>query len=145
MQDQYSLLSREEEREMFGLLADQGVGSMPWSPLAGGKVTRPWGETGSVRADSNPSVDMFGNPLWLDSDKAIIDAVETIAKDRDVSMATVGMAWVLGNPVVDAPIIGATKTHHLADAAAALELQLTPDEIAALEQHYTPRKPTYFN
>jgi aryl-alcohol dehydrogenase-like predicted oxidoreductase len=145
MQDQYSLLAREEEREMFGLLADQGVGSMPWSPLAAGKVTRPWGETGSTRSQANPDVDMFGNPLWLDSDKAIVDAVERIATERDVPMATVAMAWVLRNPVVDSPIIGATKPHHLADAVAALDIELTDDELAALEAPYVPRTPTYFN
>jgi aryl-alcohol dehydrogenase-like predicted oxidoreductase len=145
MQDQYSLLAREEEREMFGLLADQGVGSMPWSPLAGGKVTRPWGETGSARSQVNPSVDMFGRPLWVDSDKAIVDAVQHIAQERGVSMATVALAWVLGHPVVDAPVVGATKPHHLADAVAALDLQLSGDEVSALEEHYTPRQPTYFS
>ena len=81
MQDQYSLLAREEEREMFGLLADQGVGSIPWSPLAGGRVTRPWGQAGSERAKSNPDVDMRGRPLWLDSDQAIVDAVQRISQD----------------------------------------------------------------
>jgi 1-deoxyxylulose-5-phosphate synthase len=145
MQDQYNLLQREEEREMFGLLADQGVGSMPWSPLAAGKVTRPWGETGSARSESNPSTDMFGRPLWLESDKAIVDAVQRIAEERGVSMATVAMAWVQRNAVVDAPIIGATKPHHLADAVAALEIRLTDEEVGALEEHYTPREPTYFN
>jgi aryl-alcohol dehydrogenase-like predicted oxidoreductase len=145
MQDQYSLLAREEEREMFGLLADQGVGSMPWSPLAAGKVTRRWGETGSARAQANPDVDMFGRSLWLDSDKAIVDTVERIATEREVSMATVAMAWVLRNPVVDSPIIGATKPHHLADAVAALDIVLTDDEVAALEAPYVPRTPTYFN
>jgi aryl-alcohol dehydrogenase-like predicted oxidoreductase len=145
MQDQYNLLQREEEREMFGLLADQGVGSLPWSPLAAGKVTRPWGETGSARSEANPSVDMFGRPLWLDSDKAIVDAVERVASDRDVSMATVAMAWVLRSPVVDAPIVGATKARHLDDAVAALDLVLHDEEVTALEEHYTPRQPTYFN
>jgi aryl-alcohol dehydrogenase-like predicted oxidoreductase len=88
---------------------------------------------------------MFGRPLWLDSDRAIVEVVEQIAQQRGVSMATVAMAWVLNNPVVDAPIIGATKPHHLADAVAALDIQLTADEVAALAQHYTPRAPTYFN
>ncbi len=143
-QDQYNLLQREEEREMFGLLADQGVGSMPWSPLAAGKVTRPWGEQGSTRSESNPSVDMFGRPLFLDSDEAIVDAVQRIAEARGVSMATVAMAWVLKNPVVSAPIVGATKPHHLADAFAALDIDLTDDEIRSLEEPYTPREPTYF-
>ena len=146
MQDQYSLLAREEEREMFGLLADHGVGSMPWSPLAGGKVTRPWGDTtGSTRAQANPDVDMFGNPLWLDSDKATVDAVQRIATERDVPMATVAMAWVLHNPAVDSAIVGATKPHHLADAVAAIDIELTDDEVAALEAPYVPRTPTYFN
>src|SRR3954463_4025347 len=81
VQDQYSLLQREEEREMFGLLADQGVGSLPWSPLAAGKVTRPWDETGTDRSRTNPSADFFGRPLFLDGDRAVVDAVERIADD----------------------------------------------------------------
>ena len=145
MQDQYNLVQREEEREMFGLLADQGVGSLPWSPLAAGLVTRPWGERGTTRGESNPTVDMFGRPLFLDSDKAIVDAVQAIAGSRGVSMAQVALAWVLRNPVVSAPIVGATKAHHLADAVAALDLHLTDDEVAALEDPYTPRQPTYFS
>ncbi|WP_262705958.1 MULTISPECIES: aldo/keto reductase [Streptomyces] len=144
MQDQYSLVQREEEREMFRLLADQGVGSLPWSPLAAGIVARPWGEKSTTRGQSTPSVDPLGRPLYLDSDKATVDAVERIAGERGVSMATVGMAWVLRNPVVTAPIVGATKPHHLADAAAALDLKLTDEEVTALEEHYVPREPTYF-
>ena len=144
MQDQYSLLAREEELEMFGLLADQGVGAIPWSPLAGGRVARPWGTTGSARSESTSDTDMYGRPLALPSDRTIIEAVGRIAEDRGVSMATVGMAWVLKHPVVDAPIVGATKPHHLADAVAALDLELTDDEILALEQPYAPRRPTFF-
>ncbi|WP_152360253.1 aldo/keto reductase [Microlunatus speluncae] len=144
MQDQYSLIHREEEREMFGLLAHQGVGSIPWSPLAAGRVARPWGESGTERSAANPEVDMFGRPLFLPSDEAIVDAVQRIAAARGVSMAQVAMAWVLKNPVVAAPIVGATKPHHLADAVAALDLELTEDEITALEQPYVPRQPTYF-
>ncbi|WP_007507206.1 aldo/keto reductase [Pseudofrankia saprophytica] len=144
MQDQYSLLAREEEREMFGLLADQGVGSIPWSPLAGGRVARPWGQKDTVRAKANPDVDMFGRPLVFDSDQAIVDAVAQIAEARGISMAQIALAWVLKNPVVSAPIVGATKSHHLSDAVAALDVTLTDDEIAALEDPYTPRLPTYF-
>ena len=144
MQDQYSLIHREEEREMFGLLADQGVGSIPWSPLGGGLVTRPWGEGSTRRAETNPSVDPQGRPLFLDSDQAIVDAVQRIALDRGVSMAQVGMAWVLKNPVVSAPIVGPTKPHHLADAVAALDIELTDEEIKSLEAPYVPRLPTYF-
>ncbi|WBB67727.1 aldo/keto reductase [Micromonospora sp. WMMD812] len=144
MQDQYNLVQREEEREMFRLLADQGVGSIPWSPLAAGLVTRPWGEQSTSRARSNPRTDRQGRPLFLDSDKATVDAVQRIAEHRGVAMASVAMAWVLKNPVVDAPIVGATKAHHLADAVAALDIRLTADEVTALEQSYTPREPTYF-
>ena len=145
VQDQYSLTQREEEREMFALLADQGVGSIPWSPLNGGINARPWGDTSTERAKSAPKTDMFGNPLYLDSDKAIIDATEKIAADRGVPMAQIALAWVLRNPVVDSVLSGATKPRHLADAAAALDLTLTDDEIRALEQPYLPRTPTYFN
>ena len=144
MQHQYNLVQREEEREIFGLLADQGIGSLPWSPLAGGLVTRPWGDKSTARGAENPVVDMFGRPLFQDSDKAIVDAVQKIAQSRGVSMATVAMAWVLNRPDVSSPIIGATKPKHLADAAAALDLKLSDEEIAALEQPYTPRLPTYF-
>jgi 1-deoxyxylulose-5-phosphate synthase len=144
MQDQYSLLQREEEREMFGLLAHSGVGSIPWSPLAAGRVARPWGEQSTTRSESNPDTDFAGRPLFLPTDEAIVDAVQQIAESRGVSMAQVALAWVLRNPVVSAPIVGATKTSHLTDAAAALELVLTDDEVAALEEPYTPRQPTYF-
>jgi 1-deoxyxylulose-5-phosphate synthase len=144
MQDQYNLLHREEEREMFGLLAYQGVGGIPWSPLAAGRVARPWGEKGTNRSETNPDVDMFGRPLFLETDKAIVDAVQRIAEARGVPMAQVAMAWVLRNPVVSAPIVGATKPHHLTDAVAALDIELTDDEVAALEQPYVPRLPTYF-
>jgi aryl-alcohol dehydrogenase-like predicted oxidoreductase len=144
MQDQYSLLMREEEREMFGLLAHQGVGSIPWSPLAAGRVARPWGATGGTRSTTSPEVDGQGRPLFLPSDEAIVDAVQQIAESRDVSMAQIALAWVLRNPVVSSPIIGATKAHHLDDAAAAIELELTDDEAARLEDPYTTRLPIYF-
>lgn len=144
MQDQYNLIHREEEREMFGLLAYQGVGSIPWSPLAAGRVARPWGAKGTSRSETNPDVDMFGRPLFLDSDRAIVDAVQRIAEVRGVSMAQVAMAWVLRNPVVSAPIVGATTPRHLTDAVAALDIELSDDEVAALEQPYVPRLPTYF-
>ncbi|WP_329536684.1 aldo/keto reductase (plasmid) [Streptomyces sp. NBC_01450] len=144
MQDQYSLLAREEEREMFGLLAHSGVGSIPWSPLAGGRVARPWGQDSTARAKATPDTDYAGRPLFVDTDEAIVDAVQKIADAHGVPMAQVALAWVLKNPVVSAPIVGATKTHHLTDAVAALDLTLTEDEIAALEDPYTPRLPTYF-
>jgi aryl-alcohol dehydrogenase-like predicted oxidoreductase len=140
MQDQYNLVQREQEREMFGLLADQGVGSMPWSPLGGGSLARPWRERSSTRAKSTG----IGGPIFLESDKAIVDAVERVAAERGVAMSTVAMAWVLKNPVVNSPIIGATKEKHLVDAIAALELTLSDTEVAKMEGPYTSRKPTYF-
>jgi aryl-alcohol dehydrogenase-like predicted oxidoreductase len=144
MQDQYSLLQREEEREMFGLLADQGVGSIPWSPLAAGMLARPWGQGSSTRASLNRTTDFNGRPLFVASDKAIVDSVQQIAEARGVSMAQVALSWVMRNPVVSAPIVGATKPQHLADAVAALDLTLTDEEVAQLESAYTPRLPTYF-
>lgn len=144
MQHQYSLLQREEEREMFPLLTDQGVGSLPWSPLAAGLVTRPWGEKTTVRAKDNPVADFAGRPLFLESDKAIIDTVQKIASARGVPMATVAMAWVFHNLRVTSPIIGATKVQHLTDAVAALDFKLTDGEVARLEAPYAPRLPTYF-
>ncbi|WP_127506479.1 aldo/keto reductase [Actinoplanes solisilvae] len=138
MQNQYSLLQREEEREMFGLLADQGVGSIPWSPLAKGRLARPWEDMSTHRAET----DALHARYAVDENRAIVDAVKRVADARGVPMAQVALAWVLHNPVVDAPIVGPTKPHHLSDAAAALEIELTADEIAALEEHYTPRAPS---
>ena len=137
MQDQYSLLQREEEREMFGLLDDQGVGSIPWSPLAKGRLARPWGER-TPRFDSDP----VGRRMFGDGDRAIIEAVQQVADQRGVPMAQVALAWVLRNPVVTAPIVGPTKPGHLADAVAALDIRLTEEEIRVLEEPYTPREPT---
>ena len=139
MQDLYNLLQREEEREMFGLLADSGVGSIPWSPLAKGRLTRPYGEH-SARSD----VDPVGKRFFGDGNAEIINAVQQVAEARGIAMAQVALAWVLKNPVVAAPIVGATKTHHLADAAAALDLQLSNDEIASLEAPYVPQAPAGF-
>jgi 1-deoxyxylulose-5-phosphate synthase len=139
MQDQYSLMQREEEREMFGLLADQGVGSIPWSPLAKGRLTRPWGEQ-TARSDT----DNVARWVLPHDDQAIVDAVQRVAADHGVPMAQIALAWVLRNPVVSAPIVGATRQQHLADAAAALDVTLSDDEVRALEEHYTPRQPTGF-
>jgi len=137
MQNQYSLMQREDEREMFGLLADQGVGSIPWSPLAKGRLARPWGEQ-----TDRSATDATARWVRPHDDKPIADAVQQLADNRGVSMARVALAWVLHNPVVSAPIVGVTKPRHLADAVAALDLTLTDHEIAQLQQHYTPRDPT---
>ncbi len=146
MQDQYSLLHREEEREMFGLLADQGVGSIPWSPLAGGRVARPVGRAAAPTArQSNPD-DRHVRPAAVPATPTRRSSTpsQQIAEDRGVPMAQIAMAWVLRNPVVSAPIVGATKPHHLTDAVAALDIELTDEEITALEEPYAPRQPTYF-
>ena len=139
MQNQYSLMQREEEREMFGLLADQGVGSIPWSPLAKGRLARPWGER-TQRSDTDP----IGRSFFGDADRPIAEAVQRVAEARGIPMAQVALAWVLKNPVVAAPIVGATKPHHLPDAVAALDVQLSDDEIRTLEEPYTPHLPTGF-
>jgi aryl-alcohol dehydrogenase-like predicted oxidoreductase len=137
MQNQYSLLQREEEREMFGLLADQGVGSIPWSPLAKGRLARPWG-TETLRSENDP----MGQRYVDEVNVPIVEAVAKIAEGRGVPMAQVALAWVLRNPSVAAPIVGPTKDHHLADAVAALDVRLTDDEVEALEGSYTPRLPS---
>ncbi len=137
MQNQYSLMQREDEREMFGLLADQDVASIPWSPLAKGRLARPWGEQ-TARSDT----DSVARWVLPHDDKPIADAVQQVAADRGVPMAQVALAWVLRNPVVAAPIVGATKPHHVTDAVGALSITLTDEEAAQLEQHYTLREPT---
>jgi aryl-alcohol dehydrogenase-like predicted oxidoreductase len=139
MQNQYSLMQREEEREMFGLLADQGVGSIPWSPLAKGRLARPWGER-TQRFDTDP----IGRRYFGEVDRPIVEAVQHVAEARGVPMAQVALAWVLKNPVVTAPIVGPTKPHHLPDAVAALDIQLSEGEVRTLEEPYTPHLPTGF-
>ncbi len=140
MQNQYSLMQREEEREMFGLLADQGVGSLPWSPLAKGRLTRPWSQNTTLRAETDPLQARYP----AEANETIADAVQQVAEARGIPMAQVALAWVLKHPVVDAPIVGPTKAHHLPDAVAALDVVLTDEEIGVLEQAYTPRLPTGF-
>ena len=135
MQNYYNLLYREEEREMMPLLDDQGIGSIPWSPLARGRLARPWGET-TKRSESDP----FGQSLYSEQDRPIVDVVNAIAARRAVAPSQVALAWVLANPVVASPIIGATKPHHLDDAIAALSLTLDDDELAALEEPYQPHR-----
>ncbi len=139
MQNQYSLLQREEEREMFGLLAHQGVGSIPWSPLAKGRLARPWGER-TTRAETDELQKRYDD----EANPPIVAAVQQVAEARGVPMAQVALAWVLRNPVVTAPIVGPTKEHHLADAVAAVDLALTDDEVELLEASYTPRLPSGF-
>ena len=144
MQDQYNLLEREEEREMHPFAQATGVGVIPWSPLARGKVTRPWDAQGS---GSRSGTDEFGKTLYRqdeDANRAIVDAVQQVAEARGASMAQIALAWVAGKPAVTAPIIGATKEHHIDDAVAAVGIELTADEVSRLESAYTPRVPSGF-
>ena len=138
MQDHYNLLNREEEREMLPLCADLGVAVTPWSPLARGRLTRDWGEQ-TDRSQSDP----FGS-LYQPEDRKIVEAVATIAAQRGIPRAQVALAWVASRPVVTAPIIGATKPHHIRDAVAALDVVLTDDEVQELESAYTPHAPAGF-
>ncbi|WP_460775431.1 aldo/keto reductase [Microbacterium sp. GXF7504] len=136
MQDHYSLLEREEEREMFGLLADEQVDSIVWSPLAQGRLARPF-QTTTRRSEH----DGFGKRFFGDGDEQIIRAAQEIAGERGVPMAQISMAWVFSNPVVAVALAGATAPHHLDDAVAALEITLTEDERSRLESAYRPRSP----
>jgi aryl-alcohol dehydrogenase-like predicted oxidoreductase len=141
MQNHYNLLAREEEREMIPLCLDEGVGTIIWSPLGRGRLARAWEEAKSTaRSETDGSyADMLYSPLTVDSDRAIIDAVGKVAAARGVSRAQVALAWLRGKPVVTAPLVGANKTSQIDDAVASLDLELTPDELAQLEQPYTPR------
>jgi 1-deoxyxylulose-5-phosphate synthase len=131
MQNHYNLLYREEEREMLPLCAAEGIAVTPWSPLARGKLTRDWDTT-----TSRTETDEFGKTLYRDSDAQIVEAVAEVAKRRGVSRAQIALAWVVHQSLVTSPIVGATKPHHLDDAVAAIELELTDEEVAELEAPY---------
>lgn len=136
MQDHYNLIQREEEREMIPFCADQGIAVIPWSPLARGRLTRDWEET-----SERQQKDVFGGTLYNAteaSDRAVVAAVKKVAEDRGVPRAQVALAWVAQRPGITAPIVGASKPHHLDDAVAALALKLTDDEMKSLEAAYTP-------
>ena len=134
MQNHYNLLYREEEREMLPLCVDQGVGVIPWSPLARGRLTRPWAQQ-TVRSET----DEFGRSLYGEEGRSIVEAVLGVAAKRGIAPARVALAWLLGKPGVDAPIVGATKVHHLEDAVAAVDLRLDDSEVDSLEKGYQPR------
>ncbi|MGY1722278.1 aldo/keto reductase [Blastococcus sp. SYSU DS0533] len=135
MQNHYNLLNREEEGEMLPLCADESVGVIPWSPLARGRLTRDWDE-----ATERSQSDEFGRKLYAvgESDRKVVERVASVASERGVARAQVALAWLLAKPVVTSPIVGVTKPQHLEDALAAVDLSLTDDEIASLEEPYTP-------
>lgn len=139
MQNHLNLLYREEEREMLPYCRDQGIGVTPFSPLARGRLTRPWGET-SMRSDT----DAVAKRLYADNDAPVVASVGEVADARGLPYAHVALAWVLAKPGVNAAIIGATRSTHLSDAIAALEVELTADEIARLEARYRSREVTGF-
>ncbi len=136
MQNYYNLLYREEEREMMGLCADEGIGVIPWSPLARGRLTRPWSET-TLRSET----DEFGKTLYsvmAEADQKVVDTVAKVAERRGVPRAQVALAWVLQKKPVTSPIVGASKERHLSDAVAALSLNLSSEEMKELEAPYIP-------
>jgi aryl-alcohol dehydrogenase-like predicted oxidoreductase len=133
MQDHYNLIYREEEREMLPLCLDQGVGVIPWSPLARGRLTRPW-DTGTNRTET----DEFGGTLYRDEDATVVAKVIEVAGRRDVAPAQVALAWLLAQPAVTSPIVGVTRPEHLTDAVAAVDLELSDDEIEELGSGYVP-------
>ncbi|MDX3092268.1 aldo/keto reductase [Streptomyces sp. ME02-6978a] len=133
MQNHYNLLYREEEREMLPLCADQGVGVLPWSPLARGRLTRDWDED-----TTRSRTDNFGRTLYGEGDRRIAEAVAAIAAERGLPRARIALAWLLHRPTVTAPIVGATKGSHIEDAVAALDVELTDKDLERLEQPYEP-------
>jgi aryl-alcohol dehydrogenase-like predicted oxidoreductase len=138
MQNHYNLLYREEEREMMPLCQAEGIGVIPWSPLARGRLTRPWAEKD---ATSRAKTDEFGGTLYRameDADRRVVDTVIDVAAGRGIPSAQVALAWMLSKPYLTAPIVGATKPQHLDDAIAAVGVRLSTDEIAALESPYVP-------
>jgi aryl-alcohol dehydrogenase-like predicted oxidoreductase len=138
MQGHYNLLYREEEREMLPLCVDQGIGVIPWSPLARGRLARPWDDRGTT---DRAGTDEFGKTLYArteQADRAVVDRLGEVAEKRGLPRAQVALAWMLSKPAITSPIIGATKPNHLEDAVAALAIKLTPEEIRRLEEPYVP-------
>ena len=139
MQNQYNLLRRQDEPELMAMCADTGVGLVPYSPQGKGRLARPWAQQ-STRSSVDHVVRAFDSPL----DEPVVNAVQKLAGARGVTMAQVALAWVLRHPAVCAPIVGATKRHHLPEAVAALDLTLTDEEAAALEEAYTNHGPSWY-
>jgi len=139
MQNQYNLLRRQHEPELMAMCADTGVGLVPYSPQDKDRLACPWGEQ-STRSSVDHVVQAFDSPL----DEPVVNAGQELADARGDTMVQVALAWVLRNPAVGAPIVGATKPHHLPEAVAAVELKLTGDEAAALEKPYTNNGPSWY-
>src|SRR5262249_47574508 len=139
MQNHYNLMYREEEREMMPLCQSEGIGVIPWSPLARGRLARPWKVEDTVR--STGASDAFGSTRYgksEEADRKVVDTLQALSAERGIPAAQLALAWHLSKPFVTAPIIGATKPNHIADAVAAVEVKLSPEEIARLEAPYIP-------
>ncbi|MGA2334381.1 MAG: aldo/keto reductase [Terriglobales bacterium] len=137
MQNHYNLLYREEEREMIPLCQSEGIGVIPWSPLARGRLARPWQSEHTKRYET----DQFGKKMYSQSEEAdrkVVDRLGQVAEQRHVPRAQLALAWLLSKPIITSPIVGATKAHHLQDAVAALSLRLTSEEVASLDEPYAP-------
>lgn len=137
MQNHYNLLYREEEREMLGLCRAEGIGVIPWSPLARGRLTRAWKAETTTRSES----DQFGKSMYTrteEMDRKVVDRLGEVSERRNLPRAQVALAWLLMQPGVTAPIVGATKLNHLTDAVAALSVKLSPEDLKALEEPYQP-------
>ncbi len=138
MQNHYNLIYREEEREMMSLCLAEGIGVIPWSPLARGRLARPWEDAPTT---SRGETDEFGKTLYrsmIESDRKVVERVGEIATSRGIPRAQVALAWMLHKPAVTSPIVGATKPNHLDDAVAALSVKLTAEEMSRLEEPYLP-------
>ena len=144
MQNHYNLIYREEEREMMGLCRAEGIGVIPWSPLARGRVARPWGEVSTARAKNDPfSHNLYGPSL--ESDRQVVEHLAVLSKKRGLPMAQVALAWLMGKPGVTAPILGITQLRHLEEGLAALSVRLSEEEIKGLEESYIPHAIAGFN
>jgi aryl-alcohol dehydrogenase-like predicted oxidoreductase len=144
MQNHYNLLYREEEREMIGLCQSENIGIIPWSPLARGRLARPWQNEPTKRLET----DAFGKSMYSrteDADHKVIDRLGELTERRGLPRAQLALAWLLAKPDVTAPIVGATKPNHLQDAVAALSVHLTSDETAFIEEPYTPHPVLGYN
>ncbi|MET3942339.1 aryl-alcohol dehydrogenase-like predicted oxidoreductase [Paenibacillus sp. PvP094] len=141
MQNHLNLLYREEEREMLPLCLEEGIGVIPWSPLAKGRLTRDWNEQ-TARSEVDPVGKAFYESTMVEADRRVVERVAEVAGKRGIARAQVALAGLLQKDEVTAPIIGATKIHHLEDAVSALSVKLTPEEISYLEEAYIPHPVT---
>lgn len=138
MQNYHNLIAREEEREMIPYCLDTGVGIIPWSPMARGVLTRPWGERSTVRENTDGALKMLVRSRETEADKAIVERVQEVAEKKGVSMAQVALAWSLSHPS-ECPIVGLNSVERIDEAVASLQVKLSPEEIQYLQEPYVPK------